>query len=169
MKFHKIIYILLSSIIFMSIGCVSARKPEQPKTVLEKRAVQTREYETGDFKMVMKAIINVLQDEGFMVSNTELDLGLITAKKHLNIKSNVFSIVFLRDNNETYNKTNVIECNIQVSQRGKELTRVRVTFQQTILNNNGSISNVNHINNPSFYQTFFGKIDKGIFIEKEGV
>lgn len=173
----KLVYLLLLIPIFVTIGCVPIRRHVEPQqTVLEKRAIQTREYDTKDFKMVMKAAINVLQDEGFMLTNTELELGLITAKKHLNMaRTNIFSISFTRSrstyrNNktDTYNKTQVVECNIQTSQRG-EKTRVRVTFQKITLNNNGAITNVEHVKNATFYQNFFMKMDKGIFIEKEGV
>jgi hypothetical protein len=173
MKF-KLAYLLLIPL-FVTIGCVPMRRNIEPQqTVLEKRAIQTREYDTKDFKMVMKAAINVLQDEGFMLTNTELELGLITAKNHLNMaRTNIFSISFTRStyrNNktDTYNKTQVVECNIQTSQRG-EKTRVRVTFQKITLNNNGAITNVEHVKNATFYQNFFMKMDKGIFIEKEGV
>ena len=171
----KIIYILLLATIFTTIGCVKRGQGEyiRPKSTLEKRAIQTREYETDDVKMVMKAAMNVLQDEGFMLSNTELELGFITAKKHLNISSGsqVFSIMFAVHDTKrrSYNKTKVVEANIQVSKRGKKLVRMRVTFQELTLNTEGAITNVKHIKNASFYKTFFMKIDKGIFIEKEGV
>lgn len=59
---------------------VSAKKRVQeeiitPMTQLEKRQFQTRTYETIDKPLVMKAMLNVLQDEGFIVYNANPLLG----------------------------------------------------------------------------------------------
>ena len=65
---------------------VSAKKRVQeeiitPMTQLEKRQFQTRTYETIDKPLVMKAMLNVLQDEGFIVYNANPLLGFIYGVK----------------------------------------------------------------------------------------
>jgi hypothetical protein len=38
-----------------------------------------------------------------------------------------------------------------------------------VLDNNGQVMAVDRVEDPRFYQDFFSRVDKGIFIEKEGV
>ena len=52
-----------------------------PMTQLEKRQFQTRTYESNDKALVMKAMLNVLQDEGFIVYNANPLLGFIYGVK----------------------------------------------------------------------------------------
>ncbi len=37
--------------------------------------------------MIMKAMLNVLQDDGFIVKNAIMDLGLLSAEKTVDIES----------------------------------------------------------------------------------
>ena len=60
-------------------GCRPAVQP--PKTQLEVREFQTRTFDVADPKLVMKAMLNVLQDDGYVVKNAVVDLGLITASQ----------------------------------------------------------------------------------------
>ena len=48
-----------------------------PMTQLEKRQFQTRTYDSADKALVMKAMLNVLQDEGFIVYNANPLLGFM--------------------------------------------------------------------------------------------
>lgn len=75
--------VLLFSFTF---GCVPM-PPKPQQTQLQIREFQTRTYETKDTKMVMKAMLNVLQDDGFIVKNANVDLGLITATKELDVEN----------------------------------------------------------------------------------
>ncbi|BCB95759.1 hypothetical protein JZK55_06810 [Dissulfurispira thermophila] len=47
-------------------GCATTGVTPE-KTQLQIREFQTRIYDTNDVKMVMKAMLNVLQDDGFIV------------------------------------------------------------------------------------------------------
>ena len=51
-------------------------------------------------------------------------------------------------------------------QRG---VRVRLSFQVKVFDNNGRVLTVDTVREPRFYQDFFSRIDKGIFLEREGV
>ncbi|PMP93365.1 MAG: hypothetical protein C0173_00810, partial [Desulfurella sp.] len=42
------------------------------------RSYQTRTYDTTNTKMVLKAMVNALQDEGFVIKVLNTDMGLIT-------------------------------------------------------------------------------------------
>jgi hypothetical protein len=152
------------------IGCVTASSGRAPKTQLQIREYQTRSYDTNDYKMVMKAVLNTLQDEGYIVKNAVVDLGLLTATKEVNVedKGEVLLQKLLRKNKATWAKNSIFEATANVSEYGSE-TRVRLNFQVKTFNNKGNVQGVRQINDAKFYQDFFAKVDKGIFIQKENL
>ncbi len=54
---------------------------QSEKTQLQIRSYQTRSWPIADAKLIMKACINVLQDDGYAVKNAVPDVGLIVAEK----------------------------------------------------------------------------------------
>lgn len=159
-------YWIFAAIVVIS-GCV-ARPPATPQTQLQIREFQTRSYGTSDVKMVMKAMLNVLQDEGYIVKNANVELGLLTATKEINVYSFGEALVMslISKQNARWKKTSIVECSANVSAFG-EKTRVRINFQVKTLNNRGEVMDVKQIIDLQHYQTFFSKVDKGIFIEQE--
>jgi len=154
-------------LILFVFGCATTGVTPQ-KTQLQIREFQTRSYETNDIKMVMKAMLNVLQDDGFIVKNAVLDLGLLSAEKSVDVerKGEAFMAAFFMGANARWKKASIIECTGNISEYGK-LTRVRVNFQVKVLDNKGGIVEVKQIEEEKYYQDFFSKVDKGIFIQKE--
>jgi hypothetical protein len=152
-------------------GCASATGvTEVPKTQLEIREYQTREYDTKDVKMVMKSLLNVLQDDGFIVKNASVDLGLISATKEINVENKTEAVILglLGGQNATWKKNSIIECSGNVSEHGN-VTRVRINFQAKTLDNRGNVINVGQITEQIYYHDFFTKVDKGIFLGKQKV
>lgn len=183
------IYLLLSLLALTASACTMVSFEQQAaapqKTQLETREFQTREFDTNNTKLIMKAMINVLQDDGFVIKNAVTDLGLISATKEIDIasskrtKSDSFWETFFvemaggnnnrRDRRETvYNKFKVIEASINVSELGRR-SKVRANFQAKILDNNGNPVDVSAVDDAKFYQDFFSKVDKSIFIQKQGL
>ncbi len=74
--------------IFLISACdiAFAQKAVQSKAMLEIREIQTHIFETPDTKKVTKAVINTLQDNGFIIQAIEPDLGFIRAKKEVKLK-----------------------------------------------------------------------------------
>ncbi len=177
--------------LLICVGCVSQPAPKPPRTQLEIRQNQTREYLTADTKMVMKALLNTLQDDGFIVKNAVTELGLITGTKELDVEQvsgypGGFSTTFgfgsgrrsnsglgfglgypwgVNDNAIT-SKNSIIEVSANVTEFRSE-TRVRVNFQEKIVDNRGGTLEVRQIDDPEYYQDFFSKVDKGIFLQRE--
>lgn len=156
-------------------------------TQLETREFQTRMFDTNDTKLIMKAMVNVLQDDSYIITNAVTDLGVLMAKKEIDLgnKSHAqnsdsdFWFDFFRalnndktrrNNNQetTYQKTKVVEVSINVTQYGKQ-TKVRANFQAKILDNKGNVVDVFPVNDGKFYQDFFAKTDKAIFLQKQGL
>ena len=141
-----------------------------PKTQLQIREFQTRSFETNNVKMVMKAMLNVLQDDGYIVKNANVELGLLNATKEVDItnKWEVFG-AFLgatQGYQTSFAKNRIIEATANVSEFGTQC-RVRINFQIKDMDNKGGVRAVGQIEDEKFYQDFFSKVDKGVFIQKE--
>lgn len=138
------------------------------KSQLEIREFQTREFDTKNQKMVMKALINVLQDEGFIIKNADSELGFMTATKERDVES-TFKFNYNWNDPKSpprYAKTESIDATANITELANKC-RVRVTFSKKILDNFGGVMEVGQIDDEKFYQDFFSKVDKGIFLQKE--
>ena len=144
--------------------------PKPPRTQLQVREMQTRSYTNKiGFKRVMKAVINVLQDDGYIIKNADKELGFITAVKEAELDNNWergLSIAFGNEQSR-YRNNKVSECSVNISERGKDI-RVRAIFQNKVLDNYGAAYSINHVEAPDFYQKFFAQVDKGLFLEEQG-
>ncbi len=162
-------------------GCLPVRPNFNPPqiTQLQARAIQTRSYEGMDQKTVLKTVFNVLQDEGFVVRYGDSELGLLNASKELvELDSTDFSGRFsnsLNNRNAFPNSVSTIEATANVSDFGKRV-KVRMNFQRKVVGDIGFFNNnsertidVTQINDPKYYQEFFVKVDKGLFIQRQGL
>lgn len=145
-------------------------KKHQSKSQLEVRQMQTREYDTNETRLVLKAMLNVLQDDGFIINQASPDLGFFNATKTINSEDKLARVwgTFWWGPHATWKENSIIDCTANVSQFGKK-TRVRVNFQVKVMNNRGGCEEAHEVDDMNYYQEFFSKVDKGIFIEKENI
>jgi hypothetical protein len=181
MKFKFIIKFLLLTILLLSLfsvfGCTPL--PVQPQlTQLQLRQIQTRSYGSRTPIDAMKAVINALQDEGFIVKNADKDLGFIQATRESDLDpGNRGGGTFFGgfgmgsrnsfggwDNNPRWDKASIVECSGNVNVYENK-TQVRLIFQRKVVDNFGDIASVEQILDPEFYQMIFAKIDKSLFLQ----
>ena len=153
-------------------GCVNQMAREaltlQPEA-LEQRRIQTRRFDTQSEHELLTASLEVLQDLGFSVDETEPDLGLIVASKNRDASSTgemigAFIIGAAGDSQVTYNVEQRIRASVVTRSLGKSGTSVRVTFQRIVWNNLGEISINESIEEPKLYQEFFAKLSNSVFL-----
>jgi len=182
MKKTLILFMPLVLVMLLLNGCTTPQKPK--KTQLQIREFQTRSYDTQDFKMVMKAVMNTLQDDYYIVKQADVDLGLLTAEKEVDVANtgevflkktgaflgNLLGTLFGSDSKSEarYKKNSIIWASANISTFGDQ-TRVRINFQAKTLNNKGEVMQVQQIEDEKFYQDFFSKVDKSIFLAEEKV
>lgn len=137
-------------------------------TQLQVREYQTRNFENRDAKLVMKAMLNVLQDEGFMIREANAELGLLAGNRELDVedKGKAFIQKLFHGANARWDKNSIVEVTINISPRGEQ-TRVRANFQLKTMDNMGAVSRIRAMGDEAYYQEFFAKVDKAIFIETE--
>jgi len=152
-----------------AVGSLFAEK-HTPKSQLEVRQMQTRQFDSCDTKTAMKAMMNVLQDDGFIIEQVNQEMGFFNANKVMDTEHSLtkFWGTFWWGPNAQWIENTVIDCTANVSEFG-EYIRVRVNFQLKEMNNKGGVEKVYIIDEPKFYQEFFSKVDKGLFIEKENI
>lgn len=171
----KLLLILFIACIALPV-CAKKREAETiitPMTQLEKRQFQTRSYESQDKALIMKAMLNVLQDEGFIVYNANPLLGFIYGVKDFDTSdpnidiSKEFGLSKGRLNLNGI-KVATIETTANITEYGKSM-KVRVNFKRKLLNVYGNAQFIDDVNDENYYQEFFSKVDKAIFLQKQKI
>lgn len=151
---------------------VSAKSETPKKTQLEIRQIQTREYNTADKAMVMKAMLNVLQDDGFIIYNANPLLGYIYSEKEFDSTSSSSDICKEFGLSSAIRWAGitsiVVDSNANVTEFGKKI-RVRMSFKLKTINSYGSVSKVTLVDSNDYYKLFFEKVDKAIFLQKQKI
>lgn len=125
--------------------------------------MQTRTFVNHDAKAVMKEVISVLQDEGFMLKNVSGELGILTAERDANIEkfSSKFWAYIFSGKRARWKKQSVLEITTNVTE-DKAKTRVRINFLLRILDNLGRVVDIQQIYDEEVYNDFFNKVQKGL-------
>jgi hypothetical protein len=157
-------------------GC-QMQPPKPPLTQLQLRQLQSRSYENRDFITAMRAVINALLDEGFIIKNADKDLGFIQATKDVELSGggggpavDIFGgfggVGVWGNPQQRWHNSSQIDCSGTLTKVG-ESTNVRLIFQRKTLDNYGVPMGISLIEDPEYYQNVFTKIDKSLFLERE--
>jgi hypothetical protein len=146
--------------------CDASRRAGAP------RSVQTRTYTGQNPKTIMKTLLAVLQDDGFVVHYGNAELGLLDASKSVaRLDDGDFNLDLpTRVRNEIAGATSgitTVEATANVSDLGDRVS-VRINFQRR-LTDNGGRTRVAQVTDAKGYQEFFAKLDKGFFLQREGL
>lgn len=176
----RFLYLFITLFLFSTVLPASAKDnyahiaPLVPKkTQLEKRQIQTKLFDCNDQPLVMKAILNVLQDEGYIVNNANPILGFISGAKEFDVGDPTIDIekefgVPRRLLGRQGIKVAVIETTANITEYGDQ-TKVRITFKRKLLNMYGNAQVISEINDERYYREFFSKVDKAVFIQMQKI
>ena len=149
---------------------------------LENRQRQTRQYETTNEEEVLAASAGVLQDLGYLIDESETEVGLISASKdrgatnagQIALATLATAATAMSGTYADYyamcDKNQKIKASLvtNLSLDGSKVV-VRVTFQRIVWNRQGSVSRVETIKDVELYQGFFEKLSKSIFLEEQKI
>ncbi|MGN1154482.1 MAG: hypothetical protein ACI4S3_10675 [Candidatus Gastranaerophilaceae bacterium] len=167
----------LSILLLLMVGCFvpcfakkSANEVITPQTQLQKRQYQTRQYSNIQKATLMKAMLNILQDEGFIVNNANSLLGFISGAKEFSPNDKTIDMVaeFGTKKGTFGAVVAVVEATANVSEYGKDY-KVRINFKRKLLNAYGNAYKIDEVTDEKYYQNFFSKVDKAIFIQKQKI
>lgn len=142
-----------------------------PLTQLEKRQFQTRSYKNEDKIVVMKALLNTLQDNGFVVYNANSLLGFVYGVKDFDTTdpnidiSKEFGFTKSRLN---YNgvKVATLEANANITEYSDNV-RIRINFKRKLLNEYGNAQFIDDVEEESFYEDFYEKMNNSMKLQKQ--
>jgi len=172
MSITKILSITLAAAILT--GCVGnpVEAFKLSATNLQDRQIQSRVYKKIKEESILAASAAVFQDMGYTLSESETRLGVITATKDADATDGgqvalaIFAALFgggqaAIDDKQRFTTT------IVVLPRGSSDTHtVRMTMQRVVWNTQGNVSKLETIKDETVYKTFFEKLSKAVFLEK---
>lgn len=117
-------------------GCASSQKQilATDESQVALRAIQSRAFDTTDKKLMMRSVINTLQDLDFLIQDSSLDLGTVTGQKFSGIT--------------------VVKMSVTVKDRNEKQLVVRANAQY----------GVKAVEDAKTYQDFFAALEKSIFL-----
>jgi hypothetical protein len=160
-------------------GCVSAPKGflKISDNSLEKRQLQSRQYDTTDETKIIASVAGVLQDLGFTLDDSETKLGLVSASKAATAtsKGQVAGAIFLdillgTNTTKECDKSQLLKASVitRLGLDGKK-TVVRVTFQRLVYDMEGHLNRLESVSDPEIYQKFYANLSKAIFLEAQQI
>lgn len=117
-----------------------------------------RTYEQTSYENVFRASKTVLQDDGYVIKNQDLQGGLITGiiQKSKSTTHKVFGLdVSTSDDTEVRGGGN--EASVNLEKVSNSVTEVRVVFQRTTSYEKGGDTG-EEVLDPDAYRTFFRKV-----------
>ena len=148
--------------------------------------MQTRQFDDVADAQILSASVGVLQDLGYSIDELDKHLGVLSASKRadasdssqmlsraaLDVFSCVVTFLFACDNEhfKKSNKEQDIRLTIVVlpEKNTGSSHDVRVTMQRIVRDREGRIRHQLTVSDPVVYQRFFARLDKSVFLEKEG-
>jgi hypothetical protein len=154
-------FLLIAMLVLLAGGCASA--PSAPKSGVELQAFQAKEFETTK-RAAFSATMSVFQDLGFIIDDGDFDTGLITATGPIQRDQldagDVFVQIFAGIDTRVVTQRRATAF---VEKMPSGLIRIRLNFVDTMTMLRGT-PHSETIQDPTFYQATFEKIDKAIFV-----
>ena len=164
-------------------GCATGQQLAQPQLeagALEVRAAQSRSFDPGDARLVLKAVVNVLQDEGFVIREASAELGVVSAVKEWRSRQAngglriakwiaapmTYGASLLIPSGRT--EFTAVEANVNVTQEAARV-RVRISLVAKVTDKQGRVQSVRPVDDASAYQGLLARLDKAVFLQQEGL
>ena len=169
----KSFLVVFATCLLLFAGCATKQgPPPAPKmSQIQIRQLQTREYDVQNETSVIKAVIAALQDEGFIISTANPELGLITAAMEVRDEDKAtkgWAEFWYGPGMGTYQTTKRFEASATV-QKHKNVIRVRINIVAKAITNAGGIVWSQPVYDAKIYQNIFAKVDKSLFLIKEDI
>jgi hypothetical protein len=153
-------------------GCivrVSDALRMNPETV-EARNLQSRKFVTADEKLILSAVVAVLQDLEFTLEESSSELGLVVASKDRSAvdtgqRAGAVFLALLGANMPTDRDQKFRASVVTRLTDDRSSVVVRVTFQRTVWNTQNQITHNEELDDPVFYQRFFERLSQAVFLE----
>jgi hypothetical protein len=140
---------------------------------LQRRQGQTRVFETSDEAELLSASAALLQDLGFTLDESEVELGVIVASKNRDatemgqVVGAVALTVLLGTRVPVDDEQRIRAALVTRELEDRRGYAVRLTMQRIVWNTDGQVSKTEPIDDAEIYQEFFDKLSKSVFLEAQ--
>ncbi len=140
---------------------------------LERRKAQTRVFETDNEAVLLSASAALLQDLGFNLDESEVDLGVIVASKDRDateagqVAVSILLAGLLGVSMPWDDEQKIRAAVITRPLEERSGFAVRLTMQRIVWNTQGQVSKTEPLDDPEMYQEFFSKLSKAVFLEAQ--
>lgn len=150
MKKLSVCVIILMSVVF--VGCATAPK----LSPMQIREITTREIE-GSYENVYRAALTVIQDNGYIIKNTDMASGLIlaTIDRETSKGSQFFQALFI---GYVADKSTLIELSCMVNNLSETRQQLRMNIQETNVSQFGGKNVIRQIYDTEVYGALFNDI-----------
>lgn len=132
-------------------GCAST--PEL--SPMQRRAIQTRTFENASYESVFRAFKTILQDEGYIIKNQDMQGGLIVATIQHTARGGAFFAAF--SGNPNYRVGEGFEISINLEKVSNVIVESRLTIQKLEQYSMGGQQG-RVILDPELYASFYNKV-----------
>lgn len=148
----SIIYLIILLTFLLIVGCATGPQLSQ----MQIRQLTTRMIE-GSYEDIYRATMTILQDQGYVIKNTDMNSGLIVADidRETSGTSQFMQALFVGN---VYDKNTVIEVSATVNKLSEDAQELRINIQETNYSARGTKQNINQIYDDDIYQKLFNDI-----------
>ena len=121
----KWLFYLLAGLSILLIGC-SNSTPQLSQ--MQIREMTTKEIQ-ADFKTTFKATMSVLQDQDYIIGNTDFNSGLIVAEKEVNKETTAGDVLMTIFVDPRHNRNGKVKVSATVASVSDNVTKLRINIQ----------------------------------------
>ena len=136
-------------------GCATAAPQITP---MQMRQFTTRTFD-GNYENVYRATMTVLQDQGYIIKNTDMNSGLIVAEidREASKGSQVMQALFSQ-NGYIANKGTLIQASATINKLNEAQSEIRVTIQEVTYSSLNSKTDIKTIKDPKVYDSILNDV-----------
>ncbi len=173
---------LLLPMLLLLGGCATVERSAlpMPADALSARQAQTRTLEGVSSEVVLKAALNALQDDGFVIRQVNSELGLVTAAKEWRSRKQpglsrtikwlaalpTYGASLLVPTGKT--EFTSVEANVNVMPEAGQ-TRVRISLVSKVTDGQGRLCSVTPVEDAAVYQGLLARLDKAVYLQEQGL
>ena len=153
----KWLFYLLAGLSILLIGC-SNSTPQLSQ--MQIREMTTKEIQ-ADFKTTFKATMSVLQDQDYIIENTDFNSGLIVAEKEVNKETTAGDVLMTIFVDLRHNRNGKVKVSATVASVSDNVTKLRINIQEKNIRRGtfGSADEtITNIQDKRVYEVLFNQI-----------
>ena len=151
MRSPRLSYVL--ALVILAGGCATTPK----MSPMQLRQITTRTIQ-GGYENVFKATMTVLQDNFYIIKQTDMEAGLIVAEVNREASGWSQFLQALGSEGEISNKGTVVEASAVVGKLSETTSEVRITIQEKTYSSTGKTTRVKQLKDSEVYRSLFNDI-----------